>query len=119
MPDESGSLTPEDIKILQEWWGIRWKEPVICPVCKTGAWSYYKHVLAQYRVAADGFIAPPVYPMVGVSCLTCGYLMLFNGVALGICEGYQEPAAPEPFENQPLASAWDGEPLPEDGGSNG
>ena len=93
MPDSSGRLTQEDVQKLQAWWNKTWKEPVICPVCKTSTWSTAAHVVQMYRLATDaGVTGSASYQFIAVSCTTCSHTMLFNSVSMGITPPFKPDA---------------------------
>jgi hypothetical protein len=63
MPDEHGLLSKADNDSIQRWWDQHWKEPVICPVCKTTDWSLSSHFVNIQRFATDANASnTPTYP---------------------------------------------------------
>ncbi len=95
MPDETGRLTPEDNAKISAWWSRHWKEPVICPVCKTAEWALGAHVVTVPRHGQNWF-APytETYPHIIVGCKTCAHAMFFNAVQIGISPAYVAPPPP-------------------------
>lgn len=95
MPDQGGRLTDADQEKARQWFAIHWKEPVVCPVCRTDNWTVGDHVVQSARWAQNMF-APPAYPFVMVACNSCHHTLLFNAVPMGIVPVYQEPQPAEP-----------------------
>jgi len=97
MPDEHGLLSKEDNDSIQRWWGQHWKDPVICPVCKTTDWSLASHLVNVQRFATDANASnTPTYPHIIVTCKFCAHSMFFNAVQIGIAA---------PLARQPTAGA--------------
>jgi hypothetical protein len=85
MPDEHGLLSKADNDSIQRWWGQHWKDPVICPVCKTTDWSLTSHLVNVQRFATDANASnAPTYPHIIVTCKFCAHSMFFNAVQIGI-----------------------------------
>ena len=79
------------------WWGQHWKDPVICPVCKTTDWSLASHLVNVQRFATDANASnTPTYPHIIVTCKFCAHSMFFNAVQIGIAA---------PLARQPTAGA--------------
>jgi hypothetical protein len=94
MPDDHGSLTQQDRDTIQRWWTGRWKNPVICPVCKTTEWWLAEHVVNFNRHAPDRWEPESVsYPHIMVGCKTCFHTMFFNAVAVGVSPPHPDEAA--------------------------
>jgi hypothetical protein len=92
MPDSSGRLSQADNDTIKRWWDQHWKEPVICPVCKTSDWSLGPHIVNVQRHAADAGVAnTPTYPHILVSCKTCAHTMFFNAVTIGVAAAEAPP----------------------------
>jgi len=97
MPDEHGLLSKADNDSIQRWWGQHWKDPVICPVCKTTDWSLASHLVNVQRFATDANASnTPTYPHIIVTCKFCAHSMFFNAVQIGIAA---------PLARQPTAGA--------------
>jgi hypothetical protein len=63
-----------------------WKEPVVCPVCRTEKWTVLNTVDPPLRYT-PGF----VLSLIPVICDTCKYVMLFSGTAAGIFDADGNP----------------------------
>ena len=82
MPDEHDLLSKADNDSIQRWWDQHWKEPVICPVCKTTDWSLSSHLV---RSATGANLSDtPTYPHIIISCKFCAHSIFFNAVQIGI-----------------------------------
>jgi hypothetical protein len=85
MPDEHGLLNKADNDSIQRWWDQHWKEPVICPVCKTTDWSLSSHLVNIQRFATDTNASnTPTYPHIIITCKFCAHSIFFNAVQIGI-----------------------------------
>jgi hypothetical protein len=92
MPDSAGALTPDDNAKIRSWWEQHWKDPVVCPVCKTREWTIAPHVVNLQRHALDSLVANTVsYPHIVVTCKTCAHSMFFNSVQMGISLRHEAP----------------------------
>lgn len=65
-------------RYLAQWWGPD-DDQIACPVCKTRKWNLRPAVDLPIR-----FQFGQVLTLVPVECETCHYVMLFNGVAIGL-----------------------------------
>jgi hypothetical protein len=91
MPDEHGALSEADLAIIRKWWDQHWREPVVCPVCKTSEWRMANHVLKVHRHGFDAFKdGTTIYPYIVVMCATCAHTMFFNSAKIGL----PPPSAP-------------------------
>jgi hypothetical protein len=84
MPDEHGRLTEADNDSIQRWWDQHWKDPVICPVCKTGDWKIAGHIVNIQSEADVNASNTPSYPHIIVTCKFCAHSMFFDAVQIGI-----------------------------------
>jgi len=64
------------------WLEEHWKGNRECPVCGHNSWSISDELVEvkPYK----GNLLPAVYPLVAVTCNTCGYTFLFNAVVAGL-----------------------------------
>jgi hypothetical protein len=84
MPDKHGLLGKADNDSIQRWWDRHWKDPVICPVCKTTDWSLSSH-LVNIQFATDANASnTPTYPHIIITCKFCAHSIFFNAVQIGI-----------------------------------
>src|SRR4029077_4353468 len=84
MPDEHGLLSKADNDSIQCWWDQHWKEPVICPVCRTTDWSLSSHLVNTQRFADANARNTPTYPHIVIACKFCAHSIFFNAVQIGI-----------------------------------
>lgn len=91
MADEQSNevpIGPEELKKLNDWL-LRHRKgaPLICQVCSTSGWETSKTVveLRPFRRGALGF-GGEIYPMVLVTCSTCGNTLHFNAILAGLVD---------------------------------
>ena len=87
MPDDRGNLSSEELSFVQGRLATYWQAAaVLCPVSRDNNWLVLPVVVVPPR--RDTGIPPPYeeinYPTVPVMCNTCGYMMYFNAVLLGL-----------------------------------
>ena len=91
MPDPEGKLTDEDKDKIKKWFADKWKEPVICPVCRGDAWIIADHVVTTVRAGEKAtFVGGITYPQVMVICNKCGLTLFFNAVMMGVVKPKEE-----------------------------
>lgn len=70
-----------------------WREPDDCPICKSSAWNlgdlvdvHLRHTPQTHDLlgAALGNLVPQVYVYVPVTCVYCGYTLLFHSGVLDV-----------------------------------
>jgi hypothetical protein len=61
-----------------------WKEPVICPVCKTDGWAIGEQLVHLFHLSELTSATIWTITAVPVFCETCGYIMHFNAKKLGL-----------------------------------
>jgi hypothetical protein len=84
---DSRSLTEEQRKQLQDWLFKHWKGDKRCPFCHSANWAGPQYVVQPITHAPMGTLllgGGPGYPMVMVTCETCGYTMSFSAVVAGL-----------------------------------
>ena len=102
MPDASGALTSSDAEKVKSWFATHWKGTVICPVCKSNAWTYGSHVVNLPRYAVDAAVPGTLtFPHLPVVCNTCANTLFFNATNMGL---FQQ-APPSPVQRSSLANA--------------
>jgi hypothetical protein len=72
-----------------------WKQPVVCPVCRTTEWTILSPIDPPVRYS-PGFATT----LIPVTCNTCKYVMLFNAVAAGLFDAQGNPV-PYPKVEEP------------------
>src|SRR6266581_6496898 len=103
MPDTNGLLTAQDNEKIQSWWRLNWRDPVVCPVCKTSDWGLGSHVVNVHRYALDASApSQATYPHILVACKRCSHTMFFNAVSIGIVGAFgQAVPPPDPPPTRP------------------
>ena len=94
-----GQLTPDQSQRAELWLRTHWSHSA-CPFHGPTRWEV-GNVLAQAMAFSGGglVVGGPVYPLVVVTCATCGYTVFVNAIKVGIVQA--EPAAaqtPQPPE---------------------
>lgn len=76
-----------DIDKAMAWIDEHWTGQKECPICKNSVW-FVGDVMGEMREMhpTKRLISGSLYPMVVVSCRTCGYTLLFNAVVIGLVE---------------------------------
>jgi hypothetical protein len=64
-----------------------WKEPVICPVCKTDDWTFGEQLVHLFHLSELESDTIWTITAIPVFCTTCGYIMQFNAKKLGLEDG--------------------------------
>jgi hypothetical protein len=90
-PPSQGEAKQRAIDSFQRWITTVWREPVICPVCKSWSWTTGEPLdLPSRHTMGRGHTVMPV------SCDTCAHTMFFNLVTAGIYDGVTgEPRSPD------------------------
>jgi hypothetical protein len=84
VPQLSGIV---DMARAKAWFDKHWKEPVICPVCRSGTWTIGAYFSVIHTSTPSNPLAP-VWPYVQVACNTCGHTLFFNAVSMGLWSPY-------------------------------
>ncbi|MEN6559274.1 MAG: hypothetical protein ABFD52_00680 [Acidobacteriota bacterium] len=91
MPDVEGKITDEEKGTIKKWFEDKWKEPVICPVCREGTWIIADHVVTTLRSGQNtAFVGGITYPQVMLICKKCGLTLYFNAVMMGVVKPKEE-----------------------------
>src|SRR5205807_57918 len=90
-PSVPGQLTPDQSQRAELWLRTHWSHSA-CPFHGPTRWEV-GNVLAQAMAFSGGglVVGGPVYPLVVVTCATCGYTVFVNAIKVGIVQA--EPAA--------------------------
>lgn len=85
MPDSEGKLSDEETKTALENIGKHWKNRA-CPICASQAWMLDPHAtrLESLRPQGKIVLGGPTYPLLTVTCSTCGFVHLFNAIRTGV-----------------------------------
>ena len=76
-----------DIDRAKAWIDEHWTGSNACPICENVDWTM-GDVVGEVRQLPRNrrLIGAPVYPLVFVTCTTCGYTLLFNAIVVGLVE---------------------------------
>jgi hypothetical protein len=89
MPDAHGHLSPVDIAAVHKWLldkhgGI----PFPCPVSGDALWGVndyvYQNLVYPVSLQVTTSVAPNVWPVIQVACVTCGYTFYLNAALIGL-----------------------------------
>lgn len=98
MADANGALTTDDQALAREWFRLHWKDPVICPVCKSTSWTFGSHVVQMTRFATNAFVqGTTVFPYLPVTCNSCSNTLFFGALPMGITAPPRAPPPPPPL----------------------
>jgi len=85
MPDNTGRLSEDEIKKIDEWFKAKWNPSYACPISGHTSWQIGEHLVVPPSLGATGIaLSGPVYPQVMVLCSGCGFTLFFNAVLMGI-----------------------------------
>ena len=79
--EESMAGEKPDLEKVKAFFRDKWKEAVVCPICRSTEWRYYGDV-----VAAPLWGSPSLgqtFPLVAVVCATCSHVLFFSAVLTG------------------------------------
>jgi hypothetical protein len=80
-----------------EWLVEHWADAV-CPICQTRSWSIGNVTELREWASGGGIVlgGGRSFPLVPVTCKTCGYTVLFNAIKMGIHEQAESDPEPDP-----------------------
>jgi predicted nucleic-acid-binding Zn-ribbon protein len=83
-------LTRSQTKMLLDNLDQKWKHPQDCPICHSIEWKIPQSLLELREYEEGDIIAYPkdsaIIPLVAVTCINCGYTLLFNAITAGILD---------------------------------
>lgn len=70
------------------WLNKHWQGNKLCPICSHNEWTVSDE-LAEIRPFKGGAltVGGSLYPLLVVTCATCGHTLLFNAVLSGLAQG--------------------------------
>jgi hypothetical protein len=99
MPDSEGKLTQSDMQKAQAWLVEKWKNRS-CPFHGPTNWEIGQYVIGTVTFSTEGLkIGGPTYPMLVITCSTCGHAVFVNAIQVGIVPKY-EPKEEKKNANQ-------------------
>lgn len=94
MPEENGKLTPEDIKLADEWLTGHWQNRACASCGRNDRWAIQGTLaqIIQFSSPGNILVGGPtvVYPTLVIMCHFCGYMMTFNAITLGLVKRAEE-----------------------------
>jgi hypothetical protein len=83
-----------DQQKVADWLNKHWDGAKSCPVCRSNNWSIpdMAFELRQF-FGGNRVLGGPIIPLVPITCGTCGHVMMFNAILLGVVKA--EVEAPE------------------------
>jgi hypothetical protein len=99
MPDDTGQLSKEEIAQAKQWLAEHWKADSLCPICNSNDWNVGDRITVSLAFTGKRLVSTgKVNPHVLVTCMTCGNVLQFNALLMGILpedpEGEGVDAAP-------------------------
>ena len=73
-----------------DWLNKHWVGSKACPVCTNTKWGVSDDIV-EIRPFRGGSLTlgGPLYPLIVVTCDTCGHTLFFNAKMLGLVEGQE------------------------------
>lgn len=86
MPEpDANLLRPEQLQQVLDWIKTRWTHPQACPIDGSTSWEVPTQMAAiPVLTPARVFELGRSFPVVPVSCASCGYTVLINAVKIGL-----------------------------------
>ena len=76
-----------DMDQAKAWIDEHWTGQKTCPICNSTGW-FMGDVVGEVReMHPNNLISGSFYPLIVISCRTCGYTLLFNAMVGGLVEG--------------------------------
>ncbi len=103
MPDNQGKLTAKDKETILAWLSQRWTNQE-CPFHAGPTVWELGDAIGTHPFAGGGGGVPgsgvqfggPTYPLIVVTCRTCGHVVLINAITVGIVTMGPEPPQSTP-----------------------
>jgi hypothetical protein len=74
-----------------------WPDPQPCPVCRNEIWTLTDTVYEMREYYSGNLVVGgSIFPVVSVTCSTCGNSLFFNAIAIGILPKSMQPATNKP-----------------------
>ena len=80
------TVAQEDIQKAIAWIDEHWTGQKACPICQGDSWGVSSMVGEVHLANPDEGRVDRSYPLVILTCQTCGYALLFNAVVVGLLE---------------------------------
>ncbi|NLX22827.1 MAG: hypothetical protein GXY55_14340 [Phycisphaerae bacterium] len=81
-------LDDNEAKTFLAWLNEHWKGDHKCPICQNDTWQINSTVFELRSFESGNLVAgAPIYPVVCVTCDTCGHSLFFNAIRAGLISG--------------------------------
>ena len=80
------TVAQEDLQKAIAWIDEHWKGQKTCPICANTRWGIADTVGEVPTVDLNKEPTERAYPLVILTCQTCGYTVLFNATVVGLME---------------------------------
>ena len=78
----------EKVDQIRAWLDEHWKGRKTCPICSNAQWMTDDIIGKVEQFHPEGkLVADSAYPLVVITCVTCGYSLLFNAAVIGLVKG--------------------------------
>ena len=106
-------LTPEQITKVQNWMREYWADGGKCSICHNTNWTISTILAQALPFNRKEIKTSPQLPLVNVSCDTCGQVVFFSAILLGVV-----PQSEETSENIPPQEVYSQAKKPEASGTS-
>ena len=74
-----------------DWLNTHWQGEWRCPICEQDEWLVHDEAV-EVRAFGRGSLAAngSVFPLLSVTCSTCGHTLFFNAIVAGLVEPPEE-----------------------------
>ena len=81
-------------KAVRDYLEKNWTGEKVCPICKKNSWALPDSMgmIQQIAAGAGIRIGGPYYPLIPITCLSCGYTILLNAKIAGLTAPDDTPA---------------------------
>ena len=80
------TIPKEDIQKAIAWIDEHWTGQKACPICENTRWGVADLIGEVQMTTLNGDLTGKAYPLVIVTCQTCGYTVLLNALVIGLIE---------------------------------
>lgn len=80
------TIPKEDIQKAIAWIDEHWTGQKACPICQNTRWGVADLIGEVQMTTLDGGLTGKAYPLIIVTCQTCGYTVLLNALVVGLIE---------------------------------
>lgn len=80
------TIPKEEIQKAIAWIDEHWTGQKACPICQNARWGVADTVGDVQMMGLNKEPTDRTYPLVILTCQTCGYTVLFNATVIGLME---------------------------------